>query len=66
MLKHFLTTLIFIYYSATVFSQGSETFTNIPTSSGTYTLNNWTGDKGFIHEVVFEIIIIVPIAIFAS
>jgi len=46
MLKHFLTTLIFIYYSATVFSQGSETFTNIPTSSGTYTLNNWTGDNG--------------------
>ncbi len=27
------------------FAQGTETFLNIPANSGTYTVNNWTGDN---------------------
>jgi len=37
--------LMTIAFGIAVFGQGTETFTNIPANSGTYTANNWTGDN---------------------
>ncbi len=45
MTKRYILSLLLTAFSIVVFAQGTETFTNIPANSGTYTTNNWTGDN---------------------
>ena len=45
MIKTYIFSLLISFFSFAVFAQGTETFTNIPANSGTYTTNNWTGDN---------------------
>jgi endonuclease I len=45
MIKIHIYILLFSAFSTSLFGQGTETFTNIPANSGTYTSNNWTGDN---------------------
>ena len=40
----FFTSILLSFVS--VFGQGSETFTNIPTGSSSYLTRSWTGDDG--------------------
>ena len=46
MFKSYFLTALFGLFSFCAFTQGTETFTNIPANSGTYTTNNWTGNNG--------------------
>jgi endonuclease I len=46
MLKSCFFSVLFILLNFCSFAQGTETFINIPPNSGTYTINNWTGDNG--------------------
>jgi endonuclease I len=45
MIKTYILSLLLSIFSISLFAQGTETFTNIPANSGTYTTNNWTGDN---------------------
>jgi endonuclease I len=45
MIKAYIFSLLLSVFSILAFGQGTETFTNIPANSGTYTTNNWTGDN---------------------
>lgn len=45
MTKTYIFSLLLSFFSIAVLAQGTETFTNIPANSGTYTTNNWTGDN---------------------
>ena len=46
MFKPYFLLILFCIFSFCAIAQGTETFINIPASSGTYTTNNWTGDNG--------------------
>ena len=47
-MKKIYSVLIPIFISVLGFAQGTETFTNIPASSGSYLARTWTGDNGLI------------------
>jgi endonuclease I len=44
--KFYITLVLLITASLSAFSQGTETFTNIPASNSSYLTRNWTGDNG--------------------
>ena len=46
MLQRFSLAIIMAITSVFSIAQGTETFTNIPANSGTYAVQNWTGDNG--------------------
>ncbi len=45
MKKKLLLLFSFIIYTSSLLAQGTETFTNIPASSGSYLARTWTGDN---------------------
>jgi hypothetical protein len=45
MIKTYILSLLLSISGVSAFAQGTETFTNMPANSGTYTTNNWTGDN---------------------
>jgi len=46
-MRRLITIILFLIMSSVVWGQGTETFTNIPTSSSTsYSTRSWTGDDG--------------------
>ena len=46
MFQRLTLSFFFTFIAILSFAQGTETFTNIPASSSTYTTQNWTGDNG--------------------
>src|SRR4051812_40547037 len=45
-MKRSIAAIVLVLISIAGFGQGSETFTNISTTSSSYTTVNWTGDNG--------------------
>lgn len=45
-MKMFRLSVLFLFLSTSLFAQGTETFTNIPSSGSSYSTQTWTGDNG--------------------